>query len=108
MPEASESLQWGDNLVFKIGGRMFALLVLEPAKTWLSFKASPEEFAELIEMPGVIPAPYLARAYWVALETQDALTAPELKLRLRRSYDLVMEKLPKTMRQRRAGTRVST
>jgi predicted DNA-binding protein (MmcQ/YjbR family) len=98
LPHATESVQWGNDLVFKISGKMFAVVVLEPAKVWLSFKCPPEEFAELIERPGIIPAPYSARYHWVALETEDALTASELKTRLRRSYDLVVEKLPKKAR----------
>jgi predicted DNA-binding protein (MmcQ/YjbR family) len=88
----------GDDLVLKINGKMFAVVVLEPAKVWLSFKCSPEEFAQLIERPGIIPAPYSARYHWVALETEDALTVSELKTLLRRSYDLVVEKLPKKAR----------
>jgi predicted DNA-binding protein (MmcQ/YjbR family) len=98
LPHAAESVQWGNDLVFKINGKMFAVVVLEPAKVWLSFKCSPEEFAQLIERPGIIPAPYSARYHWVALETEDALTVSELKTLLRRSYDLVVEKLPKKAR----------
>jgi predicted DNA-binding protein (MmcQ/YjbR family) len=95
MPHATESVQWGDDLVFKVGGKMFAVAVLVPAKVWLSFKCSPEEFAELTERPGIIPAPYSARYHWVALETQDALALAELEQLLRQSYRLVVEKLPK-------------
>jgi predicted DNA-binding protein (MmcQ/YjbR family) len=98
LPHATESVQWGNDLVLKINGKMFAVVVLEPAKVWLSFKCSPEEFAQLIERPGIIPAPYSARYHWVALETEDALTVSELKTLLRRSYDLVVEKLPKKAR----------
>jgi predicted DNA-binding protein (MmcQ/YjbR family) len=98
LPHATESVQWGNDLVFKISGKMFAVAVLEPAKVWLSFKCSPEEFADLIERPGIIPAPYSARYHWIALETEDALTVTELKRLLRRSYDLVVEKLPKKAR----------
>jgi len=95
MPHATESVQWGDDLVFKVGGKMFAVVVLVPAKVWLSFKCSPEEFAELTERPGIIPAPYSARYYWVALETQDALAPTELERLLRSSYDMVFAKLPR-------------
>jgi predicted DNA-binding protein (MmcQ/YjbR family) len=98
LPHATESLQWGDDLVFKVGGKMFAVLVLQPAGVWLSFKTTPEEFAELTERPGIIPAPYAARYHWVALETSGALAGLELKQLLRRSYDLVFEKLPKKTR----------
>jgi len=98
MPHATEFVQWGNDLIFKIGGKMFAVLVLEPAKVWLSFKCSPEDFAELIEHPGIIPAPYTARYHWIALETENALAVTELKRLLRRSYDLVFEKLPRKAR----------
>ena len=98
MPHATESLQWGDDLVFKVGGKMFAVLVLKPAPVWLSFKCTPEEFAELTERVGIIPAPYSARYYWVALETAEALGSSELERLLRGSYELVLEKLPKKTR----------
>jgi predicted DNA-binding protein (MmcQ/YjbR family) len=98
MPHATESLQWGDDLVFKIGGKMFAALVLKPAAVWLSFKCTPGEFAELTERAAIIPAPYAARYHWVALETREALTASELERLLRNSYEMVLEKLPKETR----------
>jgi predicted DNA-binding protein (MmcQ/YjbR family) len=91
----TERIQWEDNLVFKVGGRMYAIVALEPGDAWLSFKASPEEFAELVERPGVVPAPYLARAQWVSLETEDALPRAEIKRLLREAHDLVLARLPK-------------
>ncbi len=94
-PHATENVQWGDDLVFKIAGKMFVVLNLEAGGNWLSFKCTAEEFAELVERPGVIPAPYLARASWVALETKDALPRAELQRLLRNSYDLVAARLPK-------------
>jgi len=98
LSQTTETVQWSSNLVFKIGGKMFAVMNLEPAPHWLSFKCSAEEFAELTERPGIIPAPYLARAYWIALETEDALTAAETKHLLRQAYDLVVARLPKKTR----------
>jgi predicted DNA-binding protein (MmcQ/YjbR family) len=97
-PRATEQIQWGCDLVFKVGGKMFAVTSLEPASVCLSFKAAPENFAELTERPNIIPAPYLARAQWVALQTRDALPAGELARLLRESYDLVLAKLPKRTR----------
>ena len=93
-PSATEQMQWGYDLVFKVGGKMYAVAPLEPAPVCLSFKCSDESFAELTERQGVIPAPYLARAKWVALETKDALSADELARLLRESYDMVVAKLP--------------
>ena len=96
LPHTTEQVQWGHDLVFKIGGKMFAAGPLEgPFDCCLSFKCTPEDFAELCEREGIIPAPYMARAQWVALERDDALAAAEIKKLLRRSYDLVFAKLSK-------------
>jgi predicted DNA-binding protein (MmcQ/YjbR family) len=99
LPHTTEQIQWGDDLVFKVAGKIHAITVLKPAKLWLCFKVSPEKFAELTERPGIIPAPYLARAKWIALETKDALSSDELALLLRESYDMVVAKLPKKTRE---------
>jgi len=95
LPHTTEKMQWGDALVFKVGGKMFAVASLEPRGVWLSFKTAPEEFAALTEIPGIIPAPYLARAQWVALETFDALSAAELERLLKRAHELIFGKVPK-------------
>jgi predicted DNA-binding protein (MmcQ/YjbR family) len=97
-PHATEQVTWGA-LTFRIRGKIFAVTVLEPAKVWLSFKCSAENFAELTERAGIIPAPYLARAQWVALETRDALSREELATLLRESYDFVVAKLPVKTRE---------
>jgi predicted DNA-binding protein (MmcQ/YjbR family) len=98
-PQTTEQIQWGEVLVFKVAGKIHALTMLQPSKTWLTLKASPENFVELTERPGIIPAPYLARAKWVALETRDALPLEELARLLRQSYDMVVAKLPKKTRE---------
>jgi predicted DNA-binding protein (MmcQ/YjbR family) len=96
-PGATEHEIWGNDLTFKVGNKMFAHSVLEVARVWLSFKTSDEKFAELVERQDVIPAPYLARAKWVALESREAIPASELRELLREAYDLVVAKLPKKM-----------
>lgn len=98
MPHAIESVQWGENLVFKVGGKVFAVLALAPTKVWLSCKCEPEVFTELVERIGIIQAPYFARNQWVALETEDALNPAEIKRLVRASYNLVLEKLPQKAR----------
>jgi predicted DNA-binding protein (MmcQ/YjbR family) len=95
LPGATEQIQWGSDLLFKVGGKMFAIAPLEPAPVCLTFKCSDESFAELTERPKIIPAPYLARAKWVALESPDAMTRGEVSELLRTSYELVFAKLPK-------------
>jgi predicted DNA-binding protein (MmcQ/YjbR family) len=98
-PGTTEQIQWGDDLLFKVGGKMFAVTPLVPAKIWISVKANPENFAELTERPGIIPAPYLARAKWISLETADALPDAEIAQLVRESYELVLAKLPRKMRE---------
>lgn len=104
LPQVEETVQWGGTLVFwlgdkAIGGKMFAVAHLEgQAKTVLSFAAGPERYHELLENDGVIPAPYLARIHWVALERWDAIPAPELKDLLRAARTLTEAKLPKKTR----------
>jgi predicted DNA-binding protein (MmcQ/YjbR family) len=95
-PHATEKVQWGNDLVFKIGGKMFAVIGLDSASDHcMSFKATPERFAELVERKGIVPAPYVARYHWVALERFNVMSEKELKSLLRTAYELVFEKLPK-------------
>ena len=68
LAHTTETVQWGNDLVFKVGGKMYAVTALEPAPVWLSLKCTPEDFADLTQRQGVIPAPYMARASWIALE----------------------------------------
>ena len=98
-PGVTEQIQWGSDLLFKVCGKMFAVTPLEPAPVWLSLKVTPENFAELTERPGIIPAPYLARASWIAVESPTILPTPELASLLRGSYDLVVAKLPRKLRE---------
>jgi len=97
LQHTTEEILWGDDLVFKIGGKMYAVVVLGVSShnVVMSFKCTPEVFAELVERPGIIPAPYSARSHWVALEREDALPRTEIKRLIRNSYDLVIAKLPK-------------
>jgi len=101
LPHVEETMQWGDNLVFwagdkAIGGKMFALASLDgTGKGVLSFHAGPDYYDELLENEGVIPAPYMARIFWVCLERWDALPQRELEQLLTRAYQLVFARLPK-------------
>lgn len=99
LPNSDEKVQWGNDLLFRIGEKMFAVAALEPSHgVALSFKCTPEKFSELIEREGIIPAPYMARHYWVGLERFNALPEGELKPLLTNAYQLVFDKLPKKVR----------
>jgi predicted DNA-binding protein (MmcQ/YjbR family) len=104
-PGATEQIQWGSDLVFKVGGRMFCVACTEVAPNVMSFKSADETFAELCEREGIIPAPYMARAKWVALEKWSTLADRELKPLLSESYRLVKEKLPKKTQAALDGTK---
>jgi predicted DNA-binding protein (MmcQ/YjbR family) len=56
MPHATEDIQWGNNLLFRIRKKMFAVVSLDQTPPGVSFKCTPEEFAELMEREGIIPA----------------------------------------------------
>jgi predicted DNA-binding protein (MmcQ/YjbR family) len=102
-PHTTENVQWGAALCFKVDGKLFAVANLEVAPVRLSFKCSPENFAELCEREDIIPAPYMARVQWVALESLNAVANDELQDLLAESYRLVWERLPKKRREELAG-----
>jgi predicted DNA-binding protein (MmcQ/YjbR family) len=102
LPLVEETTQWGNNLVFwvgdkAVGGKMFALINLDfdAHVLVISFSADPERFHELLEIPGVVPAPYMARIQWVALEQWSAIPHKELETLFRNARDLTYNKLPR-------------
>lgn len=100
LPHVTEDVQWESDLLFRIGKKMFAVVALDSVTDHcMSFKCTPEKFAELIEQEGIIPAPYVARYHWVGLERFDALPERELKALLKNAYELVREKLPKKIQK---------
>jgi predicted DNA-binding protein (MmcQ/YjbR family) len=99
----TENVQWGADLLFKIGGKMFAVMSLEPSRVVLSFKATPDKFFELQEVEGIVPAPYMARNQWLALERWDVLRDDDLRDLLNTSYELVFAKLPRKTQQALMG-----
>jgi predicted DNA-binding protein (MmcQ/YjbR family) len=90
-PGATENMQWGDELCFKIGGKIFAICGLDNPR--LCFKCTPETFAELIEREDIHPAPYVGRYKWVMLDRFDAGRWDELEDLIRQSYEMVAAKV---------------
>lgn len=99
LPGATLSVQWGDDHIFKVGGKMFAGTG-PPAQKFrgLSFKTGEDSFAILTKQKGIIPAPYLARAHWVQLTIAKALKDKELKAYLARAHAIVASNLSRKKR----------
>ena len=92
-------VQWGDARVYKVGGKVFAVLSAASEKPQrLTFKVSEDSFHILTQDLAIIQAPYFAKTKWVNLERLDALSAKELKAYLSRAHALIAAGLPKKTR----------
>ncbi|HYG12260.1 MAG TPA: MmcQ/YjbR family DNA-binding protein [Pyrinomonadaceae bacterium] len=98
LPHVTEGVQWDNDLLFRVGGKMFAVASLDITPTRVSFKCTPEKFAELIEREDITPAAYMARIHWVTLHRLDALEEAETESLIRESYEMVWAKLTKKLR----------
>jgi predicted DNA-binding protein (MmcQ/YjbR family) len=104
-PKAKENLLWGDDLCFKVGGKIFAIVSLDHPR--LCFKCTPEAFAELIEREDIHPAPYVGRYKWVMLDRLDAVRWNELRDLIRQSYEMVAARVPKKLRKKKVPSKHS-
>lgn len=104
-PQAKENLQWGETLCFKVRGKIFAMLRLDSVPPQLIVKCTRERFAELLELEGIRPAPYVGRYSWVLLERLEALPESELEELVQQSYELVAAKSKTSPRNRSGRTR---
>jgi len=104
LPHVVETMQWGANLVFwvgdkAIGGKMFALANLDgDGRALISYAAGPERYSELLETEGVIPAPYMARIFWVAVERWDVFRWAEWEQELTAAHAITFAKMPSKTR----------
>lgn len=103
-PGAASDVKWGDDLVWSVRGKMFAVLCLRGEHAGrLSFKVDDDRFLEFTDRPGIVPAPYMARAKWITVADPHAMSTGELRALLRRSYELVRAKLPKATQRELAA-----
>ena len=99
LPHVTEDIKWGKDLVFSIGDKMFAVFNSEDL-TKFSFKTTPEYFAVLTAIDGVVPAPYAARFHWVYITRPNALPAGMVRQLLGEAYEIVASGLPLKVRKR--------
>lgn len=104
LPGATVDIKWGADWVASVGGKMFLAGGPEPgAWTGCSFKVEDHRFLELSDLPGLAPAPYLARVKWVKLSDPKALPLAELKALVSTSHALVLGRLPKKLQREILG-----
>jgi predicted DNA-binding protein (MmcQ/YjbR family) len=99
LPHVMETVQWGGRLVYwvgdkTIGGKIFAVVNLDGTGRVISYCAGRERFAELVEIEGVDPAPYMARNFWVAVGGWAVFRGVEWERELTGAHELIFGKLP--------------
>ena len=98
LPAVTEDIKWGHDLCFCVGAKMFCVTSLEPPFT-CSFKVTDEEFEELSDREGFMPAPYMARNKWILVTDPTKLKKKEWEHHVRQSYEMIKSKLTKKLRK---------
>jgi predicted DNA-binding protein (MmcQ/YjbR family) len=96
-PGAAEGTPFGpDVLVFKVGGKMFALAVLDEMPTTVNLKCDPDWALDLRDRyEQVRPGYHMNKKHWNTVEIESGIPSAELRKMIDHSYDLVVESLPK-------------
>src|SRR5258708_12227010 len=95
LPGAAESVQWGNEHVYKVGGKMFAIISMDQRRfAGLVLKVTDDSFHILTRENGIIPAPYLARAGWVMIARRDILPAHQPRAYIVRSHGPLLPNPP--------------
>jgi predicted DNA-binding protein (MmcQ/YjbR family) len=94
---ATESTPFGpDVLVFKVGGKMFALATLDEVPTTVNLKCDPDLALELRDRyDQVTPGYHMNKKHWNTVEIEGDIPDPELRKMIDHSYDRVAGSLPK-------------
>lgn len=97
LPFVTEIVRWGENLLFKVGGKMFVILDLEAERC--SVKCTHDTYAELVELEDITPASHnMWRHQWVTMASLSAVPDREFRALLTAAYEIVRASLPKKIR----------
>jgi predicted DNA-binding protein (MmcQ/YjbR family) len=100
LPGCVQDIKWSADWVASVGGKMFFIASVDDSSPiGVAFKVDDHRFLELTGVPGIVPAPYLARAMWVQVKQPKALPLAELKALVTRSHALVLARLPKKLQK---------
>jgi len=99
-PGATEEVPFGPQaLVYKVMGKMFALLAWDETPVRISLKSDPERGEVLRAVfPAVRGAPYFSKRHWNAVDLDGSVPDEELLGMIDDSYDLVVKGLPRRLR----------
>jgi predicted DNA-binding protein (MmcQ/YjbR family) len=94
---ATEGMPFGPTvLVFKVGGKMFALATLDDVPTTVNLKCDPDLALELRDRyEQVTPGYHMNKKHWNTVEIESAIADAELRKMIDHSYDLVAKGLRK-------------
>jgi len=101
LPQTTHVTQWGGSDVWKVGGKLFAVIGMGGERdNAVTFKASQLAFEVLSDMPGLRPAPYLASRglKWIQHHDEPGLPDDSLCDHIRASYDMVVAGLTRKKR----------
>ena len=99
---ATESTPFGEDvLVFKVGGKMFALAALDEVPATVNLKCDPDLALELRDRyEQVRPGYHMNKKHWNTVEIESQISAVELRKMIDHSYELVVKSLPRKSRER--------
>ena len=109
-PRATEGTPFGpDVLVFKVGGKMFALAALDEVPTTANLKCDPDLALDLRDRyEQVTPGYHMNKKHWNTVEIETGIPDAELRKMIDHSYDLVANSLPKSTAKIAARSRRSS
>jgi predicted DNA-binding protein (MmcQ/YjbR family) len=89
-----------DVLVFKIGGKMFALAALDEVPSTVNLKCDPDLALELRDRyEQVRPGYHMNKRHWNTVEIDSGIPEAEMRRMIDHSYELVVKSLPKAKRK---------
>src|SRR5256885_15496833 len=104
-PRATEGTPFGpDTLVFKVGGKIFAIASLDDVPARANLKCDPDLALELRDgYEQVRPGYHMNKKHWNTIEIEGGIPDAELRKMIDHSYELVAASLPKVKRVRSKG-----